>query len=112
MQYRAGFICFDEVLVELKALNRLTPLEETQTLNCLKVSGLERGLLINFGAERLSYKRLVFAHRAGARSTDVVIEYPQKIPALWAEVRMTHKPLRYLRTNRRYNGSDAPCVYC
>jgi len=48
-----------EVLVELKAIQIITKAEETQVLNYLKVTGLQVGLLINFGQSSLKYKRLV-----------------------------------------------------
>ena len=57
--YRADFICFSETIVEFKTLSRLTNLEEAQLLNYLKATGMKRGLLINFGASSLQYKRLV-----------------------------------------------------
>ena len=47
--YKPDFICFDEVVVELKALGRLSSVEESQIINYLKVTGFEIGLLINFG---------------------------------------------------------------
>ena len=47
--YQADFICFENVIVELKALSALTSEHESQLLNCLKATGLEVGLLINFG---------------------------------------------------------------
>ena len=61
-RYKADFICFGEVLVELKALDRLSGREEAQVINYLKATGLSRALLINFGAPSLEYKRLVFTH--------------------------------------------------
>ena len=59
--YRADFICFKDVVVELKALNQLTSKEESQLINYLKASGMQRGLLLNFGTECLQYKRMVFS---------------------------------------------------
>ena len=58
--YQADFICFDPVIVELKALQKLSGTEEAQVINYLKASGLNRALLINFGTARLDHKRLVF----------------------------------------------------
>lgn len=57
--YRVDFICFNELLVELKALNRLGSLEEAQPLNYLKATGSTVGLLINFGSASLQFKRFV-----------------------------------------------------
>jgi GxxExxY protein len=58
-KYRADFVCFGEVIVELKALSALTSVEEAQVLNYLKATGYQRALLINFGAPSLQTKRLV-----------------------------------------------------
>ena len=59
--YRVDFICFDKVIVELKALSDLTSVEESQLINYLKASRLSRGLLLNFGLPRLQYKRIVLS---------------------------------------------------
>jgi GxxExxY protein len=57
--YRADFLCFNEIIVELKALVTLGPAEQSQVLNYLKASGFNRGLLLNFGTQSLQYKRFV-----------------------------------------------------
>lgn len=60
--YRADFICYDSVLVELKALAKLGGVEEAQIINYLKATSLATGLLLNFGATSLEYKRFVYTH--------------------------------------------------
>lgn len=61
--FRADLICYGEVVVELKALGSIGGPEEAQLLNYLKATGIERGLLLNFGAPRLEVKRMVFTPR-------------------------------------------------
>ena len=51
--YRIDLLVEDAVIVELKAVERLTPLNEAQLLSYLKLSGLKLGLLINFNVEHL-----------------------------------------------------------
>ena len=57
--YVCDFLVEQKVLVELKAIKSLTATEEAQLLNYLKGTGLELGLLINFGESSLKYKRFI-----------------------------------------------------
>lgn len=60
--YKADFVCYENVIVELKALKAITGVEEAQLLNYLKATRLERGLLLNFGRPSLEFKRFVFSN--------------------------------------------------
>ncbi|MEM7034059.1 MAG: GxxExxY protein [Chloroflexota bacterium] len=57
--YRADFLVEDKVVVELKATQRLVPVDEAQLLNYLKVTRYRIGLLLNFGTSSLEHKRRV-----------------------------------------------------
>jgi len=48
-KYEADFICFDTVLVELKAVSKITDEHRAQVQNYLNATGLRAGLLVNFG---------------------------------------------------------------
>jgi GxxExxY protein len=60
--YRADLVCYDSLIIELKALKALTGVEEAQLLNYLKATRLERGLLLNFGRPSLEFKRFIFSN--------------------------------------------------
>jgi GxxExxY protein len=59
VSYYVDFICYDSVIVEIKALASITGKEEAQLLNYLKASGMRRGLILNFGATSFQHKRMV-----------------------------------------------------
>ena len=67
-KYRADFICYGEVLVELKAQLGVGLPETHQVVNYLRISGLEVGLLLNFGLPSLQQRRYVFTHAAEPKS--------------------------------------------
>jgi GxxExxY protein len=57
--YAADFICFDRIIIEIKAIEGLTDEHLSQVLNYLKPTGMKIGLLINFGTYKLQYKRVI-----------------------------------------------------
>jgi GxxExxY protein len=47
--YQPDFVCFDKIIVELKAVKELADEHRAQTINYLKATGMQLGLLVNFG---------------------------------------------------------------
>ncbi|MFH1673212.1 MAG: GxxExxY protein [Pseudomonadota bacterium] len=58
--YQPDFVCYEEVIVEIKAISSLSGTEEAQLINYLKATGMKVGLLINFGSKSLEHKRFVY----------------------------------------------------
>ena len=58
--YKADFICYDKIIVELKAVNTLEDIHRTQVFNYLHATGYKLGLLLNFGcSNELEMERVV-----------------------------------------------------
>jgi GxxExxY protein len=57
--YKADFLCYDQIILELKALNQITSDHAAQILNYLKASQLNLGLIANFGGQHFQYERYV-----------------------------------------------------
>ena len=66
---RVDFLVEDKVMVELKALTMLEDVHLAQAINYLEAYNLEIGLLINFGAKSLEYRRVINGKIKSARST-------------------------------------------
>lgn len=59
--YSADFICYNNIVVELKAIKELSNNDQSQAINYLKATGFELAILINFGSKSLQYKRIVLS---------------------------------------------------
>ena len=57
--FYADFVVLDKIILEIKSIRELRDEHIGQTINYLKVSGNRLGILVNFGQEKLEYKRLV-----------------------------------------------------
>ena len=66
-KYVADFVCFDNIIVELKAVSELTDLHRAQVFNYLKATNLDLGLLVNFGESSLKVER-IFNYRKNQRN--------------------------------------------
>ena len=58
--YYADILVEDNIILELKAIKRITDAHRAQTLNYLKATGLHLAILLNFGKERLKYERFAY----------------------------------------------------
>lgn len=56
--YYADFVCYESIIIELKAVETVLPIHKAQTINYLKATGFQLGFLINFGEESLNIERL------------------------------------------------------
>jgi len=59
IKYKPDFVVAGRVVVEIKALPNITGVEVAQLLNYLKASGIDTGILINYGSQSLEWKRMV-----------------------------------------------------
>ena len=57
--YRADFVCYDKIIVELKALSELDGAHRAQVINYLKATKMKLGLLINFGETSAKVERIL-----------------------------------------------------
>lgn len=58
-QYRADFVCYDAIILEIKAVSQIPVAFYTQLTNYLRCTNMEVGMLINFGRPSLNYKRMI-----------------------------------------------------
>ena len=57
--YKADFLCFDKIVLEIKEVDYMNNNMRNQLLNYLKATKMKLGLLINFGKRSLEYKRIL-----------------------------------------------------
>lgn len=59
-RYIPDFLCYEKIILEIKAVKQLTDEHRAQVLNYLKATGLRLGLLANFGHyPKLEYERII-----------------------------------------------------
>src|SRR5208282_3905704 len=70
--FSADLLVAEKVMVEEKAVQTLAPAHEVQLVNYLTATGIEIGLLLNFGAQRLQYKRKSRTYREKQPEKDFI----------------------------------------
>jgi len=59
--YMPDLVCYEQIIVELKAVKEISPAHRAQVINYLKATGMKLGLLVNFGDHpKATVERLVF----------------------------------------------------
>jgi GxxExxY protein len=76
--YVADLVVNDRVLIEDKAATSLADEHVAQVLNYLKATGIQVGLLVNFGAPRLDFRRLVLERDPSASSASSAVPFPSR----------------------------------
>lgn len=69
-EFSADMLVEDKIMVELKANQALVPVNEVQLVNYLVATGIEIGLLLNFGSVKLEFKRKTRTYRPKQRGQD------------------------------------------
>jgi GxxExxY protein len=62
-EYRIDFVCYDQIVLEIKARSMTGPADHAQVINYLASSKLRCGLLLNFGTPKLEHKRFIWEPR-------------------------------------------------
>ncbi len=61
--FEADIVCYGKIILELKAISRLTEIDDAQLINYLRATGIQVGILMNFGKKgKLDWKRFVYTN--------------------------------------------------
>lgn len=75
-EYIADFLCYGQIIVEIKAIQAITGIEEAQVLNYLKATRVPLGLIVNFGSPQLEWRR--YANTKKNRKSDPRMDADQR----------------------------------
>jgi GxxExxY protein len=62
--FKPDIVAYDTIIIELKAIEKFSSVDDSQILNYLKATGMQLGLLINFGSSRLEWRRRVLSRNS------------------------------------------------
>ncbi len=58
-KYIADFVCYDKIIVELKAVDELLPVHKAQVINYLALTDYKLGFLVNFNSDKVKAERII-----------------------------------------------------
>ena len=58
-KFFADYICYGDIIIEIKAVERIAPQHEAQLINYLKATNKPLGFLVNFGGKKLDFRRFI-----------------------------------------------------
>jgi GxxExxY protein len=61
--FKADLVAYDKIIIEIKAIDKLSSIDDAQILNYLKATQIRLGLLLNFGSAKLEWRRRVLSNR-------------------------------------------------
>lgn len=98
--YKVDFQCFGDLIVEVKAQSALDSTAIAQTVNYMRAAGQSVGLLLNFGAASLEYRRLLVTPKTmGAANSGGSLSFPpEEVQQAWSPERFPRKSLPSLFT--------------
>jgi len=77
-KYFADIICFKSIIIEIKAIKKISEIEEAQILNYLKATQLPLGLIINFGSVKPEWKRYANTKKISVHSRVFAVNYEEQ----------------------------------
>jgi GxxExxY protein len=63
-EYHVDFVCYEQIVLEIKARSVTGPADHAQVINYLAATKLRCGLLLNFGSSKLEHKRFIWEPRS------------------------------------------------
>ena len=73
-EYIADFLCYDKIIIEVKAVSQLNEVHMAQVFNYLKATNLDLGLLVNFGEKSLKVERIFNINKKSDKSDKSVVK--------------------------------------
>lgn len=61
--YKADIVAYDKIIIEIKAIEKLSSIDDSQIINYLKATQMQLGIILNFGSPKLEWRRRVLSRK-------------------------------------------------